>query len=207
MKRKLVSLGLAAALGSAAACESSSGPASPSGTAPAEIKTLVDLTPNLDVTGGGTGTWNYAGQSFVIPQAGSYNNLRFHWYTFQRTPVAFGTLTLLTQEYLGLPGGLGASTPGFVARSERITDNMYVFAADVTIAGGTKYWVYTDAQGSWAGSFDEDIYPGGDKYVTGIQSQPFRKAPASGRMVNGAFVPAPPGVFTDANFRVQAAAK
>ena len=82
MRRKLLSVGLVSALWSAAACDSSSGPASPAGTAPAEIKTLVDLTPNLDVTGGGTGTWNYAGQSFVIPQAGSYNNLRFHWYSF-----------------------------------------------------------------------------------------------------------------------------
>ena len=64
--------------------------------------------------------------------------------------------------------------------------------------------MYTDSQGSFAGSFDQDIYPGGDLYLTGIQSQPFRKAPASGRMVNGTFVPGPAGVFLDANFKLQA---
>ena len=133
-----------------------------------------------------------------------FQNIRFHWYTFQRTPAAFGTLTLLTQEYLGLPREIGPSTPGFVARSERVADNSYLFGEDVSITGGTKLWVYTDAQGSFAGSFDQDIYPGGDLYVTGIPTLPFRKAQASGRMVNGIFVPAPAGVFLDANFKLQA---
>ena len=51
------------------------------------------------------------------------------------------------------------------------------------------------------------IYAGGDMYVTGIASLPFRKAQASGRMVNGIFQPAPPGVYVDANFKLQAIAR
>ncbi len=187
-----------------AACGGATPPASPASARPGDVKTLMDVTTGLEVTSGQVGTFNFAGQSFVVPDAGSYSSIRFHWYTFQRTPAAFGTLTLLTQEYLGLPRELGPSTPGFVARSERIADNQYVFSDNVSIIGGTKYWVYTDSQGSFAGSFDQDIYPGGDLYLTGIPSQPFRKVPASGRMVNGTFVPGPAGVFLDANFKLQA---
>ena len=187
-----------------AACGGATSPASPDSARPGDVKTLMDVTTGLEVTSGQVGTFNFAGQSFVVPEAGTYSSIRFHWYTYQRTPAAFGTLTLLTQEYLGLPREVGPSTPGFVARSERIVDNQYVFSDSVSIIGGTKYWVYTDSQGSFAGSFDQDIYPGGDLYLTGIQSQPFRKAPASGRMVNGTFVPGPAGVFLDANFKLQA---
>lgn len=186
------------------ACGGATPPASPASARPGDVRTLMDVTTGLEVTSGQVGTFNFAGQSFVVPEAGTYSSIRFHWYTYQRTPVAFGTLTLLTQEYLGLPREIGPSTPGFVARSERIADNQYVFSDNISIVGGTKYWVYTDSQGSFAGSFDQDIYPGGDLYLTGIPSQPFRKVPASGRMVNGTFVPGPAGVFLDANFKLQA---
>lgn len=192
-------LTLAACTGSAGQNDIT-GPAVPT----ASLQTLVDNTTGLDVTSGGTGTWNWAGQSFVVPGSGSFGDLRFHWYTFHKEPAAFGNLYLLTEEYLGIPGGLGPSTPGFVARSENVTDGAYAFGSQVAIAGGTRYWVYTDTQGSFAGSFDTDIYPGGDMYVTGYHTNPFRKAQASGRMVNGTFVPAPPGVFVDANFKLQA---
>ena len=189
------------------ACGGGSGPSAPGGTTSRQLKTLVDMTTGLDVTTGGTGTWNYAGQSFLIGDNATYDSLRFHWYTFQRTPTAFGTLTLLTQEYLGLPRDLSPSTPGFVARSTSIEGNVYLFGADVSISGAKRYWVYTDVNGSFAGSFDEDIYAGGDMYVTGIVTMPFRKAQASGRMVNGIFQPAPPGVYVDANFKLQAIAR
>jgi hypothetical protein len=187
-----------------AACDDNDPLTTPPASGTGELTTLVDVTTGLDVTGGETGTFNYVGQSFVVPQTGNFNNLRFHWYSFQRTPVAFGNLFLLSQEYLGRPSALASSLTGFVGRSETLTDGVYRFPADVTITGGTRYWVYTDTQGSMAGSFDQDIYNGGDMYVTGINSIPFRKAQASGRIVNGVFVPAPPGVFVDANFKLQA---
>jgi hypothetical protein len=171
------------------------------------LQPLMDVTEGLNVTSGQTGTWNWAGQSFVVPQGGSFTDVHFNFYSFKKEPVAFGNLYLLTQEYLGLPSGLSASTPGFVGRSETTANGVYTFGTSVVINGGTKYWVYTDTQGAFAGSFDTDIYPAGDQYVTGIASQPFRKTQASGRMVNGTFVPAPAGVFTDANFKLEARSK
>jgi hypothetical protein len=181
-----------------------SNPAAPAATSGSEtVVPIVDVTNGIDVTAGGTGTFNWAGQSVTLP-AGTFSNLRFHLYTFQRTPAAFGTLYLLKQEYLGLPRDLGLSTPGFIARSDRVENNEYVFPSTVTISGGVRYWFYTDTQGPFAGSFDTDIYPGGDMYVTGYPANPFRKAPASGRMVGGAYVPPPAGVFVDANFRLSA---
>jgi len=175
----------------------------PGGT-PSGLRTLMDVTTGLEVTSGQTGTFNWVGQSFVVPETGSFGDLRFNFYSFQKAPVAFGNLNLLTQEYLGLPGSISPATTGFVARSESTADGVYTFATAVVITGGTKYWVYTDAQGSFAGSFDTDIYTGGDMYVSGFPSSPFRKAQASGRTVNGVLIPAPAGVFVDANFRLQA---
>ena len=174
------------------------------GPTPGSVQTLLDVTTGLDVTSGETGTFNWVGQSFVVRESGTFSELRFNFYSFQKTPVAFGTLYLLTQEHLGVPGGLHPSTPGLLARSETTAGGIYTFAPSVTITGGTKYWVYTDTQGSFASSFDTDIYPDGDMYVTGVPINPFRKAPASGRMVNGVLQPAPAGVFVDANFRLQA---
>jgi hypothetical protein len=57
--------------------------------------------------------------------------------------------------------------------------------------------------GSFVYSFDTDTYPGGDLYATGYPTNPFRKSQASGRMVEGHYVPPPAGVFVDANFRLQ----
>ncbi len=180
-------------------------PTAPGGS-PAGIQTIVDVPIDISNVAGQTGTWNYAGQSFTVPPATTLTHVRFNWYTRGQGSAAFGTLYLLDREYLGLPGDLSTSTPGFLARSERIQDGAYLFAADVTLTGGpsgTRYWVYTDTQGSFATSFDADVYSGGELYVTGYHAQPFRKSQASGRMVNGVFVPGPPNVSTDGNFRVQ----
>src|SRR5829696_3924363 len=73
------------------------GPGTTSGT-----RTLVDVADGLDVNSGQTGTFNWAGQSFVVSENGSFGDLRFNFYNFQKAPVAFGNLYLLTQEYLGL---------------------------------------------------------------------------------------------------------
>ena len=154
----------------------------------------VTIAPLIEVTAGSTGTFNFAGQSVVTPAGGPFNNLRFNWYTFSGPPTAFGTLYLLSQEYLGLPGGLSPSTPGFVARSESIVDNQYRFAPGVTLTAGAQYWFYTDTQGSFVTSFFGSTYAGGDLYVTGVPTLPFHKALAA------------PGVFLDANFRLQGTA-
>jgi len=165
--------------------------------------TVADVRDGLDVQSGQTGTFNWAGQSVTIPEGRTFDGPIFNWYTFRGEPTAFGRLYLLNQEYLGAPRDLGPSTPGVLSRSDSIVDGTYVFPADVSLSSGVRYWFYTDTQGSFAGSFDTDIYPGGDLYLSGFPSLPFRKAAASGRMQGSVFVPAPPGVFIDANFRLR----
>jgi len=196
---------------------------SPSPSAPATsvptgpVVTVVSVTESINVTGGGTGTWNHAGQSVTIPGTGAFASLRFNFYTFHGSATAFGTLYVLDREYLGLPGDLGPSTPGYLGQADAVIEGHpgpldevkgeYVFPATVTLTGGGKYWFYTNRMGSFCGSFDTDIYPGGDMYVSGTSTVPFRKAHASGRMTGpNSYVPPPPGVYVDANFRLQAVA-
>ena len=202
---------VAAALSAAvvvAACGDSNTPATPSQPAPAvTLQTVAEAPvsgPIADVTAGSTGTFNYAGQSVYVP-AGTYNNFRFQWYASTKEAVAFGRLYVLTQEYLGLPGDV-ASAPGRLAGSSTIEAGEYVFEPSIEFQGDRTYWFYTDTQGSFVTSFDIDTYAGGSGYVTGIASQPFRRMQASGRMTAaGQFVPAPPGLTVDANFRLRGA--
>lgn len=180
-----------------------SSPAGPSrtSTSTAKVTTLVSVTDSITVTAGGTGTFNWAGQSITLP-AGKFSNIRFNWYTFKGDVTAFGTLYLLKQEFLGIPAELRPGMAGYVARADAGASGEYVFAPEVVLDGSTRYWVYTDKQGSFATSFDTDIYRDGDLYLTGYPTYPFHRAHASGRMVNGVLVPAP-DVYTDANFRLQ----
>ena len=176
------------------------------------IVTLVDVKAVVDVTAGGPGTWNWVGQSVTMPAGGPFDNIRFNWYTSRfiglspSSPTAFGTLYLLKQEYLGLPGDLSPSTPGFVARSASISEGQYLFAPGVTLTSGTQYWFYTDTQGDFASSFDVSTYPDGDMYVTGYPTLAFRKAQASWRYTPNGYIIPPPGTFQDANFRLQGSA-
>lgn len=187
-----------------AACDRSpSSPSGPGSSGTGPTVTIVEVTGGYQVTAGGTGTFNFPGQSITIPDATTFDSVRFNWYTFQKTPTAFGRVCLLSQEYLGLPRDLGPSTAGYVGCSAQIANNQYVFPASVTLKGPARYWLYGDTQGSFAASFDTDIYPGGDLYVTGFPANPFRKAPASGRMNGSVYIPPPPGVFLDANFKLE----
>ncbi len=197
---------------------------------PASSLVTIAQTATVEVTAGKTGTSNnYPGQSVTVPAGPSYNNIRFNWdgsvglYVngpAPRQPLAVGTLFILSQEYLGLPGGLSASTPGFVAQSQRIEQGQYVFAPAVTLKGGTKYWFYTYwAPGSaglvsWVGGFSEDSYPGGDGYVApelggSLAPLAFRKALASWRVISLGppiqYYKPPEGTCIDANFKLMGA--
>jgi len=194
---------------SPAAPTSSGGPFSGGGAA-LVIRPLVEVTADLlDVTTGYTGTDNWAGQSVTIPGSGSYNNLRFNWYHYNPagTPVAFGTLYILTQEYTGLVSNLGPATPGYFAESEAVKDGQYIFPAAVTVTGGTRYWFYSDTRGRLTTGFNKDTYTGGDLYVTGYPTEPFRKAQASWLLLpSGEYLKPALGTGVDANFRLQGAA-
>lgn len=133
-----------------------------------------------------------------------------------RGPLAVGTLFLLTQEYLGLPGNLGTSTPGYLAQSQRIDQGQYVFSPSVTLKAGVKYWFYASWQAGTVGSFNpitgfsEDTYGGGEMYVapelTGFTPLPFRRAQASWRVISVGppivYYTPPPGTYVDANFKL-----
>lgn len=207
---RLLAAALAAAL--PLACSESAKPSSP--TAPGGVsspsRTLVEVPADLaDVTTGYTGTDNWAGQSVTITGTGTFESIRFCWYHYNPagTPVAFGTLYLLTQEYLGLPSDLSTSTPGFVARSEGLADGEYVFPARAMMTAGRQYWFYSDTRGRFTYSFNKDIYAGGDLYVTGMSTLPFRKSQASWLLLpSGEYLKPAPGTSTDANFRLRGAA-
>ena len=161
----------------------------------------------VNVTAGSTDTDNFPGQSLDVP-SGTFGSLRFNWYRRDRTEVAFGTLYLLAQEYLGLAKDL-PQAQGLIARSVSSTNGEYVFPPEVSVTGARRYWFYADTQGSFANSFDLDVYAGGDAFNSSIHTLPFRKSPASGRYTSfnpPVFVPAPPGLYIDNNFRLRGAA-
>ena len=209
---------VALAIGAFACAQSPSDPSGPGGSS-GTLATVVDVPISVDVTDGLTGTWNWAGQSVTIPSGANVGNVRFAWYHYnpRGETTAFGRIYVLDREFLGVPGDLGPSMPGFLARSEpeasgtsgglSTQGSEYTLPDSLVLAGNTRYWFYTDKQGAYAYSFDKDLYADGNLYVTGYFANPFRRSVASGRMVNGVFVPAPPGVTTDANFRLRGVAK
>lgn len=220
MKYLAVRLTAAAIAIAAIACsQNPSEPSSGGFTGSGTIATLVDVPISVEVTEGLTGTWNWAGQSVTTPPGAGFGNVRFAWYHYnpRGETTAFGRIYVLDREFLGVPGDLSPSMPGFLARSEpeasgtsgglSVQGSEYTLPDSLVLSGNTRYWFYTDKQGAYAYSFDKDLYADGNLYVTGYFANPFRKATASGRMVNGVFVPAPPGVTTDANFRLRGVAR
>lgn len=202
--------------GSAACSESPAGPSTGGLQGPGALSTLVDVPLSVDVTEGLTGTWNWAGQSLTTPAGAGFSNVKFAWYHYnpRGETTAFGRIYVLDREFLGVPGDLNPAMPGFLARSEpeasgqgNAQGSEYSLPSSLVLAGGTRYWFYTDKQGAFAYSFDKDLYANGNLYATGYFANPFRRSVASGRMVNGVFVPAPPGVTTDANFRLRGASR
>jgi hypothetical protein len=200
MRHLLFALIAASVVASACERESVVGP-SPDGHAGAP--TSGSAPPSLtlaEVTAGTTATSNnYVGQSVIIPGRGAFNRIRFNWFHRGTDPIAFGTLYVLDREFLGTPGDLSASTPGFVARSGAVGEGQYIFHPGVVLKAGQQYWFYTDARGDFMFSFSDNTYAGGDMYITGMPNLPFRKAAASGYPA-----PPPPGAYTDANFRLDA---
>lgn len=93
------------------------------------------------------------GQSFLTPGPSGWNNLRFNWFSDIATtlPTAFGTLTLLDQEYLGTANNLNGATPGFLGQSLGIVAGQYVFDAGLALNPNTQYFVYTSQAGLLAG--------------------------------------------------------
>ena len=107
----------------------------------------------------------FYGQAFTTPGGGPWNSLAFNFYSDvpATTPVAAGTAFLLTQQYLGEPGALSMSTPGFLAESIEILDGQYIFAPRVQILGNTSYWIYENGPLQVSGG---DTQPGALSYIS-----------------------------------------
>ncbi|MFH1919975.1 MAG: PEP-CTERM sorting domain-containing protein [Planctomycetota bacterium] len=89
----------------------------------------------------------------------------FNWmYAYWDEPRAAGTLFIFDQEYLGPTSFLSSSAPGFIAQSQGVTDNRYVFDPNVTLNGNTQYFLYSDTSQGLRGGYD-DPYAGGIGYV------------------------------------------
>lgn len=181
------------------------------------MATLVELPVSVENNAGTVGTYNYAGQSITMPAGASYASIRFSWYRGRPgfVPTAFGRLYVLDRPYIGLPLDLSPATPGVLGRSEpqptsgipEQQGSEYELPETVTLVGGATYWFYTDRMGHFSSSFDEDVYSGGQMFLTGTEKLPFHAAQAASRMVNGVLIPPPPGVTTDANFRLRGIAR
>jgi len=89
----------------------------------------VGLVPNFD---------GYFGAVVATPTGQAWNNITFNWIAPGPSPAAFGTLFVLTQEYLGTPAALSSATAGFLAASTGISGGMYDFAPGVTLLPTTR---------------------------------------------------------------------
>ena len=95
------------------------------------------LVPNFD---------GYFGAAVATPTGQAWNNITFNWIAPGPSPAAFGTLFVLTQEYLGTPATLSSATAGFLAASTGISGGMYDFAPGVTLLSSTTYWFYSNGE-------------------------------------------------------------
>lgn len=95
------------------------------------------------------------------PSGHGWHNITFNWIAPDSSAAAFGTLFVLTQEYLGTPADLSSSTPGFLGASIGISGGAYDFAYGVKLLPSTTYWFYSNAEiptGAITGGFGGDLY-------------------------------------------------
>jgi hypothetical protein len=122
---------------------------------------FVNLFPGQSVTTG----------SSSLP----WNNITFNWFSDvpATTPTAFGTLFLLSSEYLGTPAALSAATPGFLAQSQSISGGQYIFDPSVTLQANTQYFFYANAGGRFISAILPGTYVGGSAYGSNSSNTPF----------------------------------
>jgi hypothetical protein len=157
---------LAILAGVGAACGSRGANPGPAPTAPtATVPAAAPLQAIAEHTRGIT-AWPDAveGQSVTVA-GGPFNDIRFTWLGPPNAAPLRGRVYILSQEYLGRPGGLSESTPGFVARSVRLDDREYTFDRTVTLRAG-RYWFLNDSDTTvYISTYNQDTYDGGDFYI------------------------------------------
>lgn len=115
------------------------------------------------------------GQSVTIGGSGAFNNLVFNFNANGTlAPIAPGTLYLFSQEYLGTPAALSASTPGFIASAVG-NNNLYTFASTVSVQTSTQYFFYANTTATFAAD-SNNPYTGGIMYFAPGSSSAFQTA-------------------------------
>ena len=124
------------------------------------------------------------GESFTTPSGGPWTSIEFNFYSDVPpvTPNAAGNAWLLTQEYLGIPSALSASTPGFLAEAVNISGGIHIFNPSVALSPGTEYWIYEDVVTSITGS-GTGGGPGGQAYFANDTASNFSAA-GGGQIAN-----------------------
>lgn len=124
------------------------------------------------------------GESFTTPSGGPWTSIQFNFYSDVPpvTPNAAGNAWLLTQEYLGTPSALSASTSGFLAEAVNISGGKHIFNPTVALSPGTEYWIYEDAVTSITGS-PTGGGPGGQAYFANDTASNF-SALGGGQIAN-----------------------
>ncbi len=91
-------------------------------------------------------TLSAVGQQVPTGDGTGWEDLEFNFFSAvpDVTPVAWGTLYLLDQAFIGQPDQLSAQTPGYIASAVAV-NGKWRFNPAVAIAANTTYWVYTDS--------------------------------------------------------------
>lgn len=112
------------------------------------LSSTASATIIVENTGGpgSGGSSDFYGQSFTTPSGSSFDSIEFNFFSDvpPTTPVANGTLYLLSSAYSGTPSALSSSTTGYIASSTGVSGGMYVFDVSVTLQPDTQYFVYAD---------------------------------------------------------------
>jgi hypothetical protein len=118
-------------------------------------------------TGGTNGVQTeFFGQAFTTPTTGGpFTGIEFSFYADEppTTAAAGGTAFLLTQQYLGSPGDLGAGTPGFLGESTSASGGAYIFDPTLALMPGTTYYLYENAPITTSGG---NAISGGQAYFS-----------------------------------------
>jgi len=107
----------------------------------------------IDISGNGMGNpfAGWFGVRVVIPDPPptSWDNIKFNFFAppmANLTPVALGTLYMLSTEYLGKPMDLGVTTPGYMAMSSGIAGGEWYYDPSVVVWASSTYWFYSNTK-------------------------------------------------------------
>ncbi len=83
------------------------------------------------------------GQSVTTPTGGPWSNITFNFVNGADSPIAFGGLYALGQQYSGAPNALSTSTPGFLGFTNVVSGGQWQFS-NLILNPNTQYFFYMD---------------------------------------------------------------